>query len=162
LGRDGGKRHLLGYVTLSYFCGIRTAEIARLARDVDDIRPEEGTVIIRMPKGHTQGMTPRTVHIPENAVAWMRGIDFKDALGRDLNTAVNEFGKFAASLGVKVGRNIGRHTCATMHCAAFGNPAKTEAMLGTSSSMRVKHYMGLATKAEGERYFSLMPSEGCG
>ena len=29
LERDGTKRHLLGYVTLSYFCGIRTEEIKR-------------------------------------------------------------------------------------------------------------------------------------
>ena len=161
LERDSSRRYLLGYVTLSYFCGIRTEEIKRLAGNIGDIRPEEGTVIIRMPKGHTQGVTPRTVHVPENAIAWMSGIDFKDALGRNLNMLVSEFAKFAASQGVKVGRNFGRHTCATMHCAAFGNPSKTEAMLGTSSAMRVKHYMGLATKAEGERYFGLMPSGKC-
>jgi len=49
LERDDTKRRLLGYVTLSYFCGIRTEEIKRLARDTGDIRPEEGTVIVRMP-----------------------------------------------------------------------------------------------------------------
>jgi len=158
LERDGTKRHLLGYVTLSCFCGIRTEEIKRLAGDTGDIRPCEGTVIVRMPKGHTQGVTPRTVHIPANAAAWIAGINFKAALNGDVNAAVVEFGRFAASQGVRVGRNFGRHTCATMHCAAFGDPRRTEAMLGTSASMRVKHYMGLATKAEGERYFGLMPS----
>jgi hypothetical protein len=88
----------------------------------------------------------------------MRGIDFKDALSGDIHKMVCEFGGFAARLGLKVGRNFGRHTCATMHCAAFGDPRRTEAMLGTSSSMRVKHYMGLVTRTEGERYFGIVPS----
>ena len=158
LERDEGKRHLLGYVTLSYFCGIRTEEIKRLAENVNDIRPDEGTVIIRQPKGFTQGATPRPVHIPGNAVEWMRRIDFKAALTTDMSRIVCEFGSFAARLGVRVGRNFGRHTCATMHVAAFADTHKTEAMLGTSSSMRVKHYMGLVTRAEGEWYFGLLPS----
>ena len=102
------------------------------------------------------------MHIPVNAAAWMAGIDFGDALGRGVNAAVGEFARFAAAHNVRVGRNFGRHTCATMHCAAFGDPRRTEAMLGTSSAMRVKHYMGLATKAEGERYFGLLPSTGFG
>ena len=159
LERDGGRRHLLGYVALSYFCGIRTEEIKRLAEHIDDIRPEEGTVIIRKPKGFTQGGTPRPIHIPDNAVKWMRLVDFRTALGKDMGRVVREFSGFAAGLGVRVGHNFGRHTCATMHVAAYADPRRTEAMLGTSSSMRVRHYMGLVTRTEGERYFGIVPSE---
>ena len=45
-----------------------------------------------------------------------------------------------------------------MHVAAFGDPRRTEILVGTSASMRVNHYMGLATQAQGQAYFAIRPT----
>ena len=44
-----------------------------------------------------------------------------------------------------------------MHISLYGKPAKTKALVGKSSDMRVKHYQGLETKKKAEEYFNVLP-----
>jgi len=155
-GPDAGR--LACYVGLSFFCGIRQEEIRRLAVNPGDVQLDEQIIRISMPKGWTKGAIPRIVQVPPNALAWLTKYDPRIHLLQDTPRTVEALQAVAKAAGVVVPKNAGRHTFITMHVAAYGDPSKTEAMVGTSATMRTKHYQGLASKAEGERYFAIMPA----
>jgi integrase len=52
------------------------------------------------------------------------------------------------------------HTFATYHVAAFANPGQTAMLMGHEGNptMLHRHYRGLATKAEAERFWALRPT----
>ena len=161
LAREVERSHpaALPFLVLSYWCGIRSAEIDRLRECPEDIRYEEQTVRISKVKGWTRGMKPRVVHIEDNAVAWMRKIGIREALPKMTVESMRNAVYFAASaVGVRLGHNTGRHSYITYLSAKTGNPRFAETMAGTSDGMRTKSYDGLATKSAGEAYFSIMPS----
>lgn len=156
-----GNRKALVVVVLSFFCGVRTDEVGRLMDDPSQINLEEETIRIAMPKGWTQGVAPRALHVPAVAMDWIHAYKLNEVFGtfnqRNMRTDMyNE----VRELGIKVPFNAGRHTFITMHVAAYGEPAKTEAIAGTSKEMRAAHYMGLASKRDGDRYFSILPAVG--
>lgn len=156
-----GNKESLVVIVLSFLCGIRTEESKRLLDDPSQINVEEETIRISMPKGWSQGMAPRSMQITESALAWIKAYSLEDWFGTFnwKNARMRTF-KEVRSLGIKVPFNAGRHTFITMHVAAYGEPAKTEAITGTSKAMRSAHYMGLASKRDGERFFSILPAVG--
>lgn len=157
-----GDKRALTIIILSFFCGIRTDEIMRVLDDPKQINIGEETVRIAMPKGWSQGMIPRAVHIPANAMEWLKTYELQTVFGtfNSRNERTVMFGEAKKKLGLKIPNNVGRHTFITMHVAAYGQPNVTEAMAGTSKEMRAAHYMGLASKREGERFFGIVPVEG--
>lgn len=154
--RENAPR-LVCYAALSFFCGIRQEEIKRLSQSPDDIQIGEEIIRISMPKGWTKGVVPRVVQIPANALEWLMTYDPRTNIHHDTSRTVEAIQSVAKEIGVDYPKNAGRHTFITMHVAAYGDPAKTEAMVGTSAKMRVSHYQGLASKKEGERYFAIVP-----
>jgi hypothetical protein len=66
--------------------------------------------------------------------------------------------KLAKDNNIPVFGNCGRHTFITYHVAAYGNPAITQAMVGTGGKMMANNYRGLATKKDGEAFFNILPS----
>ena len=51
-----------------------------------------------------------------------------------------------------------RHTAATYSYAVTQDAVRVSAMLGNSPDVLHRHYRGLATKADGERFFRLRPA----
>ena len=159
--RKADRPDLLAYGILSFFCGVRREEILRMATmtDAATVNIEDETVVIRKPKGWTKGVTPRSFPIQGNALAWMKSFAFDDAVRRIGSHCADDVKEIACKMKIAVPKNAGRHTFITMHVAAFGNPANTDAIVGTSAKMRVSHYCGLASKKSGEEYFAIMPRE---
>lgn len=52
-----------------------------------------------------------------------------------------------------------RHAFCTYHFAAHANENQTAQQAGNSPAMIHAHYKGLATKAEGEAWFNVLPPE---
>jgi len=50
-----------------------------------------------------------------------------------------------------------RHAFCTYHFAAHANENLTAAQAGNSPAMIHAHYKGLATKAEAEKWFNVLP-----
>lgn len=149
----------LAYTVLNMLCGMRREEIMRMASDPDAVRvslPDE-TVRVAKPKGFQKGIRPRAFHIPANALAWMKSFDFAWGVSHIIPHTTDNISAAAKDAGLAIPHNAGRHTFITMHCAAYGDPSKTEAIVGTSAQMRAKNYMGLASKADGEAFFAIMP-----
>lgn len=153
-------RKALSVIVLSFFCGIRSDEVERIMKDPKQLNLEEETIRIAMPKGWTQGMAPRSLQIPANALEWIHKYKLQGVLGEfNVKNMRAYVYKTAREMEIKVPANVARHTFITMHIAAYGEPAKTEAMAGTSKEMRSAHYMGLASERDGKRFFGILPKE---
>ena len=148
------------YTALSFFCGIRFAEIERIGESEDGnhaIDIADGTVRIEMPKGWTQGMAPRVFRMEDNALQWMRYCG-RDALKRfSAFNARTRMHQVAEEIKIKFPHNAGRHSFITYHVAKYELPERTEAIAGTSKAMRARHYQGLVKKTEADEYFSIVP-----
>lgn len=153
-------RDAMAYMALSFFSGIRFEEIVRLKENAGrDVNLAEGAVRVSKPKGWTNGIRPRMVELLPNAMSWLdRAGGAETVASADFVSARARVSEAARALGVEWPHNAGRHSFITYHVAAFGEPSKTEALAGTSAQMRARNYMGLATRAQGQRYFSIMPA----
>ena len=69
---------------LSFFCGMRNAEIERVREGSKSVNidVENGFIRVVKCKGSTQGRRPRAFNIPEPALTWMRAFDFSTAVLR--------------------------------------------------------------------------------
>ena len=159
------------FLALSFFAGVRTAEIWRARWEDVDL---EGAVLrIPQPKGFTRGRKPRLVELEPNAVAWLRlWRDWTAAhagraagrIVRDEHDIRNWKAKRLVPEGLSWGNgeahNAGRHTYATMHVAAFRNAAATAINLGhiRGTDLLDRHYRGLAPQALAESYWRILPS----
>ncbi len=157
------------FLTLGFFCGMRTSEIRRAVRA--DVNLEDGTVRVPIPKGYYRGTPPRLIQAQPNAIAWLRFFLAPD-MPQDAPIAATPHAMrdwkqiHLAPLGLSWSRddhaNVMRHTACTMHVAAFRNLAETQLMLGHTrgSSITVQHYMGLASQKMGEDFWSIVPPKG--
>ncbi len=132
------------YATLSFCCGIRREEILRMASMPDAARVciEDETIRISKPKGWTRGIMPRHFSTQENALAWLKSVPYDENIAKVTKWTTEQVYDLAAKNGIKMPKNAGRHTFITMHVAKYGDPAKTEAIAGTSRKMRVSNYAG--------------------
>ena len=87
----------------------------------------------------------------------MKSFGFLGALAKVTRDTQKGIYELARANGVPMFHNCGRHTFITYHVAAYSDPAKTTAMVGTSDKMRADNYCGLATKKDGDAYFAIMP-----
>lgn len=150
---------MLAYEIVNLFCGSRDIEVRRMAEEgsPNKVNIEDETIRIANGKGFQLGRRPRAFQIPATALAWMKSFDFMSAIKRVDSKTKEDIFKLARKNGIQVFQNFGRHTFITYHVAAYGDPAKTQAIVGTSEKMRADNYCGLASKAEGEAFFRIMP-----
>jgi len=155
------ERHpeYLAQAVVSFFCGSRAVEIRRMAmiEDAAKIHLDDETIRIAKGKGFQRGRRPRAFHVEPTAMAWIKSFDFLSALKMVRKGTIDEIYKLARKNKIPVFQNCGRHTFITYHVSAFGDPAKTQAIVGTSAKCRAENYCGLASKADGEAYFKILP-----
>lgn len=156
----GEHPEYLAQAVVGFFCGTRAVEIRRMGM-VDGaakIHLDDEMIRIAMGKGFQRGKMPRAFHIEPTAMAWMKSFDFIGALKMVNEKTVAEIYALARRNNIPVFHNCVRHTFITYHVAAYGDPAKTQAIVGTSARYRAMNYCGLASHRDGEAYFAIMPS----
>ena len=151
---------MLAQAVISFFCGTRAVEIRRMAfvEDAAKIHLDDETIRIAKGKGFQRGRRPRAFHIEPTAMAWIKSFDFLGALKKIKKRTIEDIYKIARKNDIPVFQNCGRHTFITYHVSAYGDPAKTQAIVGTSAKYRAENYCGLASKADGEAYFKIWPA----
>ena len=160
-GERERQPQLLAYAIVNFFCGSRAIEIQRMAalgNDAVKINLDDETVRIAKGKGYQRGKRPRAFHIDATALAWMKSFDFMKAVKMITPRTQDDIYRLARKHGIPVFQNCGRHSFITYHVAAYGDPAKTQAIVGTSAKMRAENYCHLASKADGEAYFRILPT----
>lgn len=160
LERRGGPD--LADAILSFFCGMRQAEIQRVSEGEQSvvIDLDEKYIRIIKVKGHLRGVKPRAFTIPPQALAWMKSMpDFVSAARRFNKKFRDGLKSAAAEADVSLPENAGRHTFCTMFEAAHHDSNALSAIVGNTEDVRDRHYNGVAKPQEGRDYFAILPKE---
>ena len=163
--------HLLPAVVLGLFCGLRTEECKRI--QWEHVRTGETPPILTVGAAIAKKRRIRHVAIPENAVVWLSlcegqkgtltGEDpTNDGFHRRFRKLLKHAGfgqKVKGKWASEWERNAMRHSFGSYHYALHGNPLETARLLGHKASDQVlfDHYRALATKAQAEAFFAIMP-----
>ena len=144
---------------LSFFCGMRQCEIARVREGPGavEINLDEGFVIVKKGKGYTRGIRKRSFTLSEQAKAWMRSFDFMSAVMVSNKQFRRHLVERANEAKVKLPKNAGRHTFITMYAAAYHDQAKLTSIVGNTEGVRANSYDGVEVEANGRSYFGIMP-----
>jgi len=165
------KLDLLGPIILGLFCGVRIEELKRL--DWSNVRDIDERPFVSITAEMAKKRRIRNVDIPQIAVKWLslvknrEGIVAKGKHHDDYRRRFNQLLEYAG-FGEK-GENGAwisnwktsamRHSFGSYHYALHGNPLETSRQLGHKASDQVlfDHYRALATKEQGEAFFSIVP-----
>jgi integrase len=150
------NEQMLPVIALRGFCGIRREEALRLGWV--DIWSREGYVEIPAEKAKTKKrrLIPRFAALE----AWLD--PYRNMDGRLWKQSNNVFGHAQNDLYKQVGvsgDNVLRDAFATYRMAGLQNEAQVAHEMGNSPRMVFKSYRELATPAEAERWFGIMPMQ---
>lgn len=161
--KDNRPEDLADFI-LSFFCGMRQSEIARVREGSEAvlINLKEKYVRVIKCKGHLRGIRPRTFTIPDIAyrfITEIEGFDFMSAVMRPNRHFRRHLVEYASFLKIDdLPENVGRHTFCTMHTALYHDPNALSAIVGNTEDVRDKHYDGRAPESEGREFFSITPN----
>jgi integrase len=148
-------------IAIGGLAGLRSAELLRL--DWADVWRVQGHIEITAGKAKTRQR--RLVEVCPALAAWLE--DFRQSTGKVCPiTAASvdviwqqQFLALCDHASVSRKRNGLRHAFCTYHFAAHTNENLTAAQAGNSPVMIHGHYKGLATKAEAEKWFNVLPAD---
>ena len=164
-------------VVIALFCGLRQSEINRL--DWQGVDFEQNLITLGAAQAKTNSR--RVVPIPPNALIWLLPLRNKSGrvwpsgeISRDLWTQARigaGFGPFrptsknAADLQATTKKqqpwpaNALRHSCISYKVAIDPNLDRIAYESGNSPETIKKHYNGLASPAQAEKFFSIQPAK---
>lgn len=163
-----GAGHHLPAVALSLFAGIRPHEVAGVGKDQllwSAVNVAER--MIRIPPAIAKTDTPRIIEgLPDALWAWLGEPGKPDEpVSRALAPQIQATCAALAGFGARAERKRKwpadglRHTFATYAVAFTGDASKVALWLGHTGSPQLlhRHYRGMASKAEGDKFFALRP-----
>jgi integrase len=150
-------RHLLPLIALCGLAGLRLQEAVRLTWE--DVFRVEGHIEVSRTKSKTRAR--RLVTASPALTEWLA--PYRNCAGPvwsyGLEKYYSDFGALRQSLKIPARRNGLRHGFVTYHFALHANENLTAAEAGNSPAMVHKHYKGLATKAEAQKWFGVRPEQ---
>ncbi len=154
---ESADADMLPMLAIGGMAGLRTEELFRLTWE--DVWHVPGHIEITAKKSKTRQR--RLVEMVPALAAWLEPYRGKDGpLWTGGATNFHErFPALCQSLKLKRKKNALRHAFCTYHFAAHANENATAMQAGNSPAMIHSHYKGLATKAEGEKWFAITPTD---
>ena len=156
---ESGNRDATLFLALGLFGGLRPSEAFRM--DSKHINLETGYIYISADITKTHSFKERRFKIEPTLMAWLKRYyeEGKPIRYKTLETLTYAVGQIFKKAGVKKTGDVLRHSAATYRYALTNNSAETAAIMGHSEGIAMKHYRGLATKEEAERFFAVLPKE---
>jgi integrase len=161
---------VIPFLTLSFFAGIRRATLERL--DWSDVKFDQARVIV--PKHKSKNQSRYRVSLSENALDWLRphvkGSGSILVPATSINRAGASFGspsstatrnlirEAAASAGMNIPDNAGRHTFISMHVAHYESIDKTALEADNSPAVIKSNYLDIVTREEAANYWRIVPA----
>ena len=147
--------HLVPFLTLGAFAGLRSAEITRL--DWSAINMVRG--IITISEGVAKTRSRRIIPVPENLAAWLAPFPRS---GRVIPSGeiLKETTALARSLGLGWPRNVLRHSFITYRLASVKSADQVALEAGNSPVVVFKHYHELASEEDAKKWTSILPKDG--
>ena len=140
--------------------------------DWSDVKFDEKRVIVPKHKGKNQ--TRYQVSLSENALEWLRphvkgsgsilvpatsinraGASFRSPSSTATRNLIKEA---AASAGVNIPDNAGRHTFISMHVAHYESIDKTALEADNSPAVIKSNYLDIVTREEAAKYWRIVPA----
>jgi len=144
-------------IAVGGLAGLRTAELLRL--DWADVWHVPGHIEITAGKAKTRQR--RLVEICPALQAWLEPYRVHER-GKfwpgEERTFLEHYGDLCQAAKINRKTNGLRHSFCSFHFALHANENLTAAQAGNSPAMIHAHYKGLATKAEAEKWFNVMPA----
>ena len=154
---ETADKDLLPVIALGGLAGLRGEEIMRL--DWGDAWRVPGHIEITARKSKTSRR--RLVEICPALAAWLE--PFRECSGPVWRKSVDAYqeglGRLRDTLKIPTRRNGLRHSFCSYHFALHSNENLTSAQVGNSPAIIHAHYKGLATRAEAERWFHVVPTK---
>ena len=144
-------------IAIGGLAGLRSAELLRLTWE--DVWRVPGHIEVTAGKAKTRAR--RLVEMCPSLAGWLEPFRARTE-GKLWNEHEISFQRRFSELcaGAKVPRKANglRHGFCTYHFAAYANENVTAQQAGNSPAMVHAHYKGLATKAEAEKWFGVIPT----
>ena len=159
------KGHLLPYVALCLFGGLRPFESARLTWDQVNLTDSE----IRLKGTQTKTGKGRIVVIDKTLKAWLSkyrkaGEIYRSTYDlelKDLRASIGYGPKTEKQPDLKSWvPDVLRHTAISHYFRLTGSYGRTAEQFGNSEGIIKKHYQGRVTSAETKKFYALRPSAG--
>lgn len=153
---DATNGPLQAVIAICGLAGLRTDECLRLTWE--DVWRSPGSIEItaRIAKGRSR----RLVDVHPALASWLE--PFRTCTGpvwpQSADTYHATFAAVRERLKIPARRNGLRHAFVTFHFAQHHNESLTAAMAGNSPPLVHRHYRGLATKAEADKWFNTFPA----
>jgi len=154
------KEHNLGrmlpYFAIGCFCGLRPWELRRTAWSDVNISNKE----IYVTPEACKTAQDRFVTMPDCLIAWLNVFPDSTRKGA-IYYARMDFNAIRRKAGLHDtwDRDIMRHSAASHLYGMTQNAALTTAQMGHGLSVFLKHYKRAVTKADGESYFKVLPTD---
>jgi len=147
---------MLPFVAIGAFCGLRPWELRRTLWS--DINFETRQIYVTPEAAKT--MQDRFVDMPDCLLEWLQLVPQNTRLGMIYWTRAgfNAVRKKAGLLD-KWDSDILRHSAASHLYAKTGNAAQVTSQMGHGLNVFLKHYRRALTKADGDAYFQVMPTD---
>jgi integrase len=145
-------------LAIGAFAGLRPAEIRRLTWDAVDLEERHISVSALTSKTASRRLVP----ICDNLLAWLLCAPKRVGPVLPISLAIERNLVLAArkAAGLKRWPVDGlRHSWVTYRFALSGDAARTASEAGHDQAVLHRHYRALATKAEAERWFSIIPTK---
>ena len=148
----------LAYLSMQAFAGIRASACSRISPDGIKFADRLFIITARQAKNNVRDVVE---HHPDNLWTWLEFVRKRAPEGLTLSERMHRrrSEQIAEKAGFHPPKNAFRHSFASYYAAFSGDAGKTATLLthrGNSFTL-YKHYKGNATRAEAEKYFSILP-----
>jgi integrase len=157
-GKMRDREEMVPYLAIAAFCGLRSAEVARLDWSEVHLTGPERFIEVKASKAKTASR--RTVPISDNCAAWLT--PFVQESGpvccyeRPDKQCFNYVGPAAQ---VEWKRNALRHSFISYRLAQIKNVHQVSLEAGNSPQMVFGHYRQLVTETQATEWFDIVPPE---
>lgn len=147
---------LVPFLALSFFCGLRRAEVLRLDWAAIDLHED----FVKLPAAITKTRQTRYIEISENCKAWLlpHAVDSGRIVAATSDVLRKQLTGLKARHHVRTIKHGARHCFASYWLAQHGDINQLCRFLGHDDpEMTFKHYAKAATKREATKFWGIVP-----
>jgi integrase len=157
-GKMRDREAMVPYLAVAAFCGLRSAEIARL--DWSEVHWTGAEHYIEVKASKAKTASRRTVPIPDNCASWLA--PFAQASGPVCPFERPDkqcFSYVGPAAKVEWKRNGLRHSFISYRLALIKNVHQVSLEAGNSPQMVFAHYRQLVTETQATEWFGIVPAQ---